>query len=161
MPVITAEQAPTFDAGGATITGLASPSRGATDTAAWRVRFAARATPRRRIRWTARRCSSCSTGAVTARYADHSETGARGRRADRPGRASSSRSARTAARQKRSACFPSAARRYSPASASSRPGGARPAMSAKNARTSSTSSSGSSSAAKCPPRGISVQRATL
>ena len=40
MPVITAEDAPTFDAGGATITGLASPSRGATDTAAWRVRFA-------------------------------------------------------------------------------------------------------------------------
>ena len=40
MPVITPEQAPRFDAGGATITGLASPSRGSSDTAAWRVRFA-------------------------------------------------------------------------------------------------------------------------
>ena len=40
MPVVTANDAPTFDAGSATITGLASPSRGSTDTAAWRVRFA-------------------------------------------------------------------------------------------------------------------------
>lgn len=41
MPVITATDAPVFDAGNATITGLASPSRGAADTAAWRVRLAA------------------------------------------------------------------------------------------------------------------------
>jgi mannose-6-phosphate isomerase-like protein (cupin superfamily) len=39
MPVITPEDAPTFEAPGAIITGLASPSRGAADTAAWRVRF--------------------------------------------------------------------------------------------------------------------------
>lgn len=41
MPTIHANDAPTFDAGGATITGLAAPSRGATDIAAWRVEFAA------------------------------------------------------------------------------------------------------------------------
>jgi quercetin dioxygenase-like cupin family protein len=39
MPVITAQDAPTFETGEALITGLASPSRGASDTAAWRVRF--------------------------------------------------------------------------------------------------------------------------
>ena len=39
MPVITADDAPVFETGHATITGLASPSRGATDTAAWRVRL--------------------------------------------------------------------------------------------------------------------------
>jgi quercetin dioxygenase-like cupin family protein len=39
MAVITANEAPVFDAGGAMITGLASPSRGSADTAAWRVRF--------------------------------------------------------------------------------------------------------------------------
>ena len=37
MPIITAEDAPTFETPGATITGLASPSRGATDVAAWRI----------------------------------------------------------------------------------------------------------------------------
>ena len=40
MAVVTPSEAPTFDTGEATITGLASPSRGSTDTAAWRVRFA-------------------------------------------------------------------------------------------------------------------------
>lgn len=40
MPVISVDDAPVFEAGHATITGLASPSRGATDTAAWRVRLA-------------------------------------------------------------------------------------------------------------------------
>ena len=39
MPVIHAQDAPTFDVGNALITGLAAPSRGATDTAAWRVRL--------------------------------------------------------------------------------------------------------------------------
>lgn len=39
MPVISADEAPVFEAGHATITGLASPSRGASDTAAWRVRL--------------------------------------------------------------------------------------------------------------------------
>jgi quercetin dioxygenase-like cupin family protein len=37
MPVITAQQAPTFDAGGTHVVGLASPSRGATHTSAWRL----------------------------------------------------------------------------------------------------------------------------
>ena len=40
MTVINAIEAPSFDVGGATITGLASPSRGSADSAAWRVRFA-------------------------------------------------------------------------------------------------------------------------
>jgi quercetin dioxygenase-like cupin family protein len=40
MAVVTPSEAPTFDIGEATITGLASPSRGSTDTAAWRIRFA-------------------------------------------------------------------------------------------------------------------------
>jgi quercetin dioxygenase-like cupin family protein len=39
MPVITNQDAPTFDVGGAVITGLASPSRGSADVAAWRVSF--------------------------------------------------------------------------------------------------------------------------
>ena len=39
MPIVTPEDAPTFDAGGAIITGLASPSRGSADIATWRVRF--------------------------------------------------------------------------------------------------------------------------
>jgi quercetin dioxygenase-like cupin family protein len=41
MPVITSAEAPTFEAPGATVTGLASPSRGARDTAVWRISFEA------------------------------------------------------------------------------------------------------------------------
>jgi quercetin dioxygenase-like cupin family protein len=37
MPVITAQDAPTFDAGGTHVVGLAAPSRGATHTSAWRL----------------------------------------------------------------------------------------------------------------------------
>jgi hypothetical protein len=41
MPVLSSQSAPRFEAGGGTtITGLASPSGGARDVAAWRVRFA-------------------------------------------------------------------------------------------------------------------------
>ena len=40
MPVITAIQAPTFEAGGTSVVGLASPSRGATHTSAWRLTLA-------------------------------------------------------------------------------------------------------------------------
>ena len=73
MPVIHPEQAPTFDAGGATITGLAAPSRGATDTAAWRVRFAGgHASPPHSL--DREEVFVVLSGAVTARYADHSET---------------------------------------------------------------------------------------
>jgi quercetin dioxygenase-like cupin family protein len=73
MPVIHPEQAPTFDAGGATITGLAAPSRGATDTAAWRVRFSdGHASPQHSL--DREEVFVVLSGAVTARYADHSET---------------------------------------------------------------------------------------
>jgi mannose-6-phosphate isomerase-like protein (cupin superfamily) len=37
MPVITAQQAPTFEADGTHVVGLAAPSRGATHTSAWRL----------------------------------------------------------------------------------------------------------------------------
>ena len=73
MPVIHPEQAPTFDAGGATITALAAPSRGATDTAAWRIRFSAgHASPPHSL--DREEVFVVLSGAVTARYADHSET---------------------------------------------------------------------------------------
>ena len=73
MPVITPEDAPTFDAGGATITGLASPSRGAADTAAWRVRFAAgHASPPHSL--DREEVFVVLSGALTARYAGHAET---------------------------------------------------------------------------------------
>jgi quercetin dioxygenase-like cupin family protein len=73
MPVIHPEQAPTFDAGGATITGLAAPSRGATDTAAWRVRFSGgHSSPPHAL--DREEVFVVLSGAVTARYADHSET---------------------------------------------------------------------------------------
>ena len=73
MPVIHPEHAPTFDAGGATITGLAAPSRGATDTAAWRVRFSdGHASPPHSL--DREEVFVVLSGAVTARYADHSET---------------------------------------------------------------------------------------
>jgi quercetin dioxygenase-like cupin family protein len=41
MPVITAHDAPTFELGGTHVTGLASPSRGATHTSVWRLTLAA------------------------------------------------------------------------------------------------------------------------
>ena len=73
MPVITPEDAPTFDAGGATITGLASPSRGAADTAAWRVRFSAgHASPPHSL--DREEVFVVLAGALTARYADRQET---------------------------------------------------------------------------------------
>ena len=37
MPVISAQEAPTFDADGTHVVGLAAPSRGATHTSAWRL----------------------------------------------------------------------------------------------------------------------------
>jgi quercetin dioxygenase-like cupin family protein len=73
MPVITPEDAPTFEAPGATITGLASPSRGAADTAAWRVRFApGHASPAHSL--DREEVFVVLEGAVTARYAERSET---------------------------------------------------------------------------------------
>ena len=72
MPVITPQQAPTFEPPGATITGLASPSRGATDVAAWRVRFeAGHASPPHSL--DREEVFVVLSGALTARYADRSE----------------------------------------------------------------------------------------
>lgn len=73
MAVITANQAPTFDAGIATITGLASPTRGSADTAAWRIRFLAdQPSPRHSL--SREEIFIVLDGAVTARFADREET---------------------------------------------------------------------------------------
>jgi quercetin dioxygenase-like cupin family protein len=73
MAVITASQAPTFDAGGATITGLASPSRGSADNAAWRVRFLAdHPSPRHTV--SREEIFIVLDGALTVRFADRAET---------------------------------------------------------------------------------------
>jgi quercetin dioxygenase-like cupin family protein len=73
MPVITASDAPTFDAGGATITGLASPSRGSTDAAAWRVRFAPdHPSPSHSV--SREEIFIVVHGALTARFDDRDET---------------------------------------------------------------------------------------
>jgi quercetin dioxygenase-like cupin family protein len=73
MPVITPEEAPTFEAPGATITGLASPSRGAADTATWRVRFAA-GHPSPAHSLDREEVFVVLEGALTARYSDRAET---------------------------------------------------------------------------------------
>jgi quercetin dioxygenase-like cupin family protein len=73
MPVVFADDAPVFDAGGATITGLASPTRGAREVAAWRVRFAPDA-PSPTHALTREETFLVLTGSVTARFADHAET---------------------------------------------------------------------------------------
>lgn len=74
MPVITPDDAPTFDTGGAVITGLASPSRGgATDTAAWRVRLRAdQPSPTHEL--DRQEVFVVLDGAVTACFADREET---------------------------------------------------------------------------------------
>jgi quercetin dioxygenase-like cupin family protein len=72
MPTITASEAPTFEAGAATITGLASPSRGSTDCAAWRIRLAAdEPSPPHSL--TREEVFIVLDGALTARYADREE----------------------------------------------------------------------------------------
>src|SRR3954466_2968046 len=73
MPIITPDDAPTFDAGGATITGLASPSRRAADVATWRIRLAA-GHERARHSLDRGEVFVVLSGAVTARYADREET---------------------------------------------------------------------------------------
>jgi quercetin dioxygenase-like cupin family protein len=73
MPVITPEEAPLFDAPGATIVGLASPSRGSSDTAAWRVRFApGHSSPSHSL--DREEVFVVLDGSLTADYGDHSET---------------------------------------------------------------------------------------
>lgn len=73
MPVITPEDAPTFDAPGAVITGLASPSRGATDVAAWRIRMSA-GHPSPPHSLDREEVFVVLSGAVSARYAERTET---------------------------------------------------------------------------------------
>jgi quercetin dioxygenase-like cupin family protein len=73
MAVIAATEAPTFDAPGATITGLASPSRGSADTAAWRVRFDPdRPSPPHSL--SREEIFIVLQGAITARFSDREET---------------------------------------------------------------------------------------
>src|SRR6478609_8935178 len=73
MTVVSARTAPVFDAGGATITGLASPSRGARDVAAWRVEFLAdRPSPVHSL--TSEETFVVLGGSVSAHFADHVET---------------------------------------------------------------------------------------
>jgi quercetin dioxygenase-like cupin family protein len=73
MSVITASEAPTFDVGGAIITGLASPSRGSADSAAWRVRFRAdQPSPRHAL--SREEIFVVLEGSITARFADREET---------------------------------------------------------------------------------------
>jgi quercetin dioxygenase-like cupin family protein len=72
MAVITATEAPQFEVGGATITGLASPSRGSADSAAWRVRFHAdQSSPPHAL--SREEIFIVLTGAVTARFTDREE----------------------------------------------------------------------------------------
>jgi quercetin dioxygenase-like cupin family protein len=73
MPIVAPADAPTFDTGGAIITGLASPSRGAADTAAWRVDFNADA-PSPKHRLTHQEVFVVLEGAVTATFEEHEET---------------------------------------------------------------------------------------
>lgn len=77
MAIIAASEAPTFDAGGAIITGLASPSRGSVDTAAWRVRFAANH-PSPAHSLSREEIFVVLEGAVTARFGDREETATAG-----------------------------------------------------------------------------------
>jgi quercetin dioxygenase-like cupin family protein len=77
MPVISMHDAPVFDTGGAVITGLASPSRGSRDVAAWRVAFAPD-TPSPAHSLTREEVFVILAGSVTARFSDHSETAGAG-----------------------------------------------------------------------------------
>ncbi|HST66570.1 MAG TPA: cupin domain-containing protein [Mycobacteriales bacterium] len=73
MPVVTATDAPVFDTGGAVITGLAAPSRGAKDSAAWRVRFRPdQPSPAHEL--SHEEVFVVLAGAVTAVFADREET---------------------------------------------------------------------------------------
>jgi quercetin dioxygenase-like cupin family protein len=74
MTIVSSQNAPIFDAGGGTtITGLASPSRGARDIALWRVRFApTHPSPSHSL--TREETFLVLAGSVAAHFADHVET---------------------------------------------------------------------------------------
>src|SRR5215831_18210005 len=73
MPAVTSDDAPIFDTGGATITGLAAPSRGSRETSAWRVRLRAdQPSPRHSL--DREELFIVLSGAVTAQYDDGDET---------------------------------------------------------------------------------------
>jgi quercetin dioxygenase-like cupin family protein len=74
MPVITPQDAPTFETPGATITGLASPSRGATDIATWRITLDAGHESPKHSLVDREEVFVVLSGAVTARYQDRDET---------------------------------------------------------------------------------------
>jgi quercetin dioxygenase-like cupin family protein len=77
MTVVLAEEAPVFDLGHTVITGLVSPSRGATDVAAWRLRFdAGSVSPAHSL--TSEEVFVVLSGSLTARYDDRDETAAAG-----------------------------------------------------------------------------------
>ena len=73
MPVITPEDAPTFDMDNATITGLASPTRGSAEIAAWRIQLkAGHASPVHSL--DREEVFVVLDGSLTVRYEDASET---------------------------------------------------------------------------------------
>lgn len=78
MSIVTVKDAPRFEAGGGTvITGLAAPSRGARDIAAWRVRLVAdHPTPTHSV--TREETFVVLRGSITARFAEHDETAGEG-----------------------------------------------------------------------------------
>ncbi|MDT4925093.1 MAG: hypothetical protein QOG01_2806 [Pseudonocardiales bacterium] len=77
MSIVSAEEAPVFDTGAARIVGLAAPSRGARDVAAWRVEFrAGKPTPSHSL--TREETFVVLAGSVTAKFADHDETASAG-----------------------------------------------------------------------------------
>jgi quercetin dioxygenase-like cupin family protein len=77
MPVINKESAPIFDVGGAVITGLAAPSRGSEDVAAWRVSLRPdQPSPRHAL--THQEVFIVLDGAVTAEFAGREETASAG-----------------------------------------------------------------------------------
>lgn len=73
MPVVRQRDAPRFDAGATTIHGLTSPSRGASDVATWRVRFASEE-PSPTHALTREETFLVLSGSLTARYTEHEET---------------------------------------------------------------------------------------
>ena len=78
MPVITPQEAPTFETPGAIITGLASPSRGATDVATWRIKLDAGHESPKHSLVDREEVFVVLSGAITARYQDRDETATEG-----------------------------------------------------------------------------------